>query len=141
MVGKTGCSEFLGTRRSGKLFFRSLQLGFSVALTSIVFTIFFIFFHEIPVFVVVTKIDRAPQNVLEETVQDLNKMVQKKANKRCVRIHNREQIDIVFQRDPHLEKRLCPVFLVSAVDGTGLDDVYYFLGKLKTRRSWEHKKK
>jgi len=96
---------------------------------------------KVPLFVIVTKIDMAPDNVLQDTMKNLTKMVKKKAGKRCVRVKNEEEVNKCFDYDPSLEKKLCPVFQVSAVDGRGIDLLHYFLAQLRPRRSWEHKKK
>jgi len=96
---------------------------------------------KVPLFVVITKIDIAPANVLADTMKQLQKLVKKKAGKKCVRTKTTEEVDSVFEYDRMLERKLCPVFQISAVEGAGLDVLNYFLAQLKPRKAWEHKKK
>ena len=70
---------------------------------------------EIPVMVIVTKVDMCPENVLRNTVRDLLTICAVLLAKKIpVIVRNQENIDFCLSQK--LE-RACPVFLVSSVKG------------------------
>ncbi|PNY26261.1 GTP-binding protein 1 [Tolypocladium capitatum] len=83
----------------------------------------------VPVMVVVTKIDICPPNILEETITQITKIMRSPgARKVPTFIKNREEcIDTATQFVSH---RICPVFQVSNVTGENLDLVRTFLNIL-----------
>ncbi|KND90803.1 GTP-binding protein 1 [Tolypocladium ophioglossoides CBS 100239] len=83
----------------------------------------------VPVMVVVTKIDICPPNILEETITQINKIMRSPgARKVPTFIKNREEcINTATQFVSH---RICPVFQVSNVTGENLDLVRTFLNIL-----------
>lgn len=83
----------------------------------------------VPVMVVVTKIDICPPNILEETITQITKIMRSPgARKVPTFIKNREQcINTATQFVSH---RICPVFQVSNVTGENLDLVRTFLNIL-----------
>lgn len=83
----------------------------------------------VPVMVVVTKIDICPPNILQETIAQITKIMKSPGAKKIPTfIKNREQcVDTATQ---FVSKRICPVFLVSNVTGENLDLVRTFLNIL-----------
>ncbi|POR33408.1 GTP-binding protein 1 [Tolypocladium paradoxum] len=83
----------------------------------------------VPVMVVVTKIDICPPNILEETITQITKIMRSPgARKVPTFVKNREEcINTATQFVSH---RICPVFQVSNVTGENLDLVRTFLNIL-----------
>ncbi|KAK0388353.1 hypothetical protein NLU13_4598 [Sarocladium strictum] len=83
----------------------------------------------VPVMVVVTKIDICPPNILEETITQIKKILKSPgARKMPTFIKNRE--DCINTATQFVSQRICPVFLVSNVTGENLDLVRTFLNIL-----------
>lgn len=83
----------------------------------------------VPVMVVITKIDICPPQILEQTVTQLTKILKSQgARKIPIFIKNREEcINTATQFVSH---RICPIFQVSNVTGDNLDLVRMFLNVL-----------
>ncbi|KAG5918816.1 hypothetical protein E4U61_001431 [Claviceps capensis] len=83
----------------------------------------------VPVMVVITKIDICPPKILEETIAQITKIMRSPgARKVPIFIKNREEcINTATQFVSH---RICPVFQVSNVTGENLDLVRTFLNIL-----------
>lgn len=83
----------------------------------------------VPVMVVVTKIDICPPNILEETISQITKIMKSPgARKIPTFIKNRE--DCINTATQFVSQRICPVFQVSNVTGENLDLVRLFLNIL-----------
>ncbi|VUC32155.1 unnamed protein product [Clonostachys rosea] len=83
----------------------------------------------VPVMVVVTKIDICPPNILEETITQITKIMKSPgARKIPTFIRDREQC--INTATQFVSQRICPVFLVSNVTGECLDLVRTFLNIL-----------
>lgn len=83
----------------------------------------------VPVMVVVTKIDICPPNILEQTLQQINKILKSPgARKIPVFIRNREEC--INTATQFVSQRICPVFQLSNVTGENLDLVRTFLNIL-----------
>lgn len=83
----------------------------------------------VPVMVVVTKIDICPPNILEQTLQQIKKILKSPgARKIPVFIRNREEC--INTATQFVSQRICPVFQVSNVTGENLDLVRTFLNIL-----------
>ncbi|MCJ1429027.1 hypothetical protein MMC29_006940 [Sticta canariensis] len=80
----------------------------------------------VPVMVVITKIDICPPHILEQTITQLTRILKSPgARKIPIFIKNREQtIETATQ---FVSQRICPVFQVSNVTGENLDLVRTFL--------------
>uniref|UniRef100_A0A2P2I0S9 GTP-binding protein 1 n=2 Tax=Hirondellea gigas TaxID=1518452 RepID=A0A2P2I0S9_9CRUS len=87
----------------------------------------------VPVMVVVTKIDMCPPNVMQDTLRLLHKIL-KSAGCRKVPLLIRNEDDVVVAATNFVSERLCPIFLVSNVDGTNLHLLTMFLNLLSTPR-------
>ncbi|XP_001360838.4 GTP-binding protein 1 [Drosophila pseudoobscura] len=86
----------------------------------------------VPVFVVVTKIDMCPANVLLDNMKMLFKML-KSQGCRKVPVVVRSQDDVVLSATNFVSERLCPIFQVSNVTGDNLELLKTFLNLLSTR--------
>ncbi|XP_039484236.1 GTP-binding protein 1 [Drosophila santomea] len=86
----------------------------------------------VPVFVVVTKIDMCPANVLQENMKLLFKML-KSQGCRKVPVVVRSHDDVVLSATNFVSERLCPIFQVSNVTGDNLELLKMFLNLLSTR--------
>jgi len=86
----------------------------------------------VPVFVVVTKIDMSPPNVLQETLKLLVKIL-KSPGCRKVPVMVKSADDVVISATNFVSERLCPIFQVSNVTGENLDYLKMFLNLLSTR--------
>merc|ERR1712025_898606 len=82
----------------------------------------------VPVFVVVTKIDMCPPNVLQETLKLL-----KSPGCRKVPVMVKTADDVVLSATNFVSERLCPIFQVSNVTGENMDYLKMFLNLLSTR--------
>lgn len=86
----------------------------------------------VPVFVVVTKIDMCPPNVLQDNLKLLFKIL-KSQGCRKVPVMVKTPDDVVLSATNFVSERLCPIFQVSNVTGENLDLLKMFLNLLTTR--------
>lgn len=86
----------------------------------------------VPVFVVVTKIDMCPPNVLQDTLRLLVRIL-KSPGCRKVPVMVKSSDDVVISATNFVSERLCPIFQVSNVNGDNLDLLKTFLNLLTTR--------
>ncbi|CAD6568199.1 MAG: hypothetical protein ASARMPRED_001457 [Alectoria sarmentosa] len=83
----------------------------------------------VPVMVVITKIDICPPQILEQTITQLTRILKSPgARKIPIFIKNRE--DTIETATQFISQRICPVFQVSNVTGESLDLVRTFLNIL-----------
>lgn len=83
----------------------------------------------VPVMVVITKIDICPPHILEQTITQLTKILKSPgARKLPIFIKNREQC--ITTATQFVSQRICPVFQVSNVTGENLSLVREFLNIL-----------
>ncbi|XP_065082482.1 GTP-binding protein 1 [Ochlerotatus camptorhynchus] len=86
----------------------------------------------VPVFVVVTKIDMCPPNVLQENLKLLYKIL-KSQGCRKVPVMVKTADDVVLSATNFVSERLCPIFQVSNVTGENLELLKMFLNLLTVR--------
>lgn len=86
----------------------------------------------VPVFVVVTKIDMCPPNVLQETIKLLTRIL-KSPGCRKIPMLVQNTDDVVVTATNFTSERMCPVFQVSNVTGENLNLLKMFLNLLSTR--------
>lgn len=86
----------------------------------------------VPVFVVVTKIDMCPPNILQETLQMLHKIL-KSPGCRKIPVLVQNVDDVVVSATNFTSERMCPMFQVSNVTGENLHLLKMFLNLLSTR--------
>ncbi|GBP08708.1 GTP-binding protein 1 [Eumeta japonica] len=86
----------------------------------------------VPVFVVVTKIDMCPPNVLQDNLKLLFKIL-KSQGCRKVPVMVKTPDEVVLSATNFVSERLCPIFQVSNVTGENLNLLKMFLNLLTTR--------
>ena len=84
---------------------------------------------QVPIFVIITKIDMTPPNVLEETIKQLTKIL-KSSGVRKIPLFVKSKDDAILAATHSVGGRVCPVFSVSNVTGEGVDYVKSFLNIL-----------
>lgn len=83
----------------------------------------------VPIMVVVTKIDICPPNILEQTITQITKILKSPGAKKIpIFIKNREEC--INTATQFVSQRICPIFQVSNVTGENLDLVRIFLNIL-----------
>lgn len=87
----------------------------------------------VPVFIVVTKIDMCPANILENTMKTLKKLM-RAPSVRKMPLEVKTQNDVVMAAH-HLTERICPIFQISNVTGQNLDLLKSFFNMLTSRSS------
>jgi len=90
----------------------------------------------VPVFLVVTKIDMCPDNILKETMQQIKKIL-KSPGCRKIPVIVRNEDDVVVAARNFVSERIAPIFCVSNVTGHNLDLLRKFLNLLPIRTDWE----
>ncbi|KAL9106144.1 MAG: hypothetical protein Q9227_008792 [Pyrenula ochraceoflavens] len=83
----------------------------------------------VPVMVVITKIDICPPQILEQTISQLTKIL-KSPGARKIPIFVKTREDTVQTATQFVSQRICPIFQVSNVTGESLDLVRTFLNIL-----------
>lgn len=83
----------------------------------------------VPVLVVITKIDICPPQILAQTIQQLTKIL-KSPGARKIPIFIKSKDDVINTATQFVSERICPIFQVSNVTGEGLDYVRSFLNIL-----------
>ncbi|AFA39614.1 GTPase [Pyrobaculum oguniense TE7] len=91
----------------------------------------------IPVFVVVTRIDIAPDEVFKRTVDDVVRIL-KMPGVSKIPFVVRDAGDVVPAAEAMPAGRVAPIFYVSSVTGHGLDLLLRFLSLLPKRRRWDY---
>ena len=91
----------------------------------------------VPVFVVITKIDMCPDNVLKETLKLVIRIVKSPGCRKIpALVQNKD--DVITCALNFSSLRLCPIFQVSNVAGTNLDLLKHFLNLLNGRIPGRH---
>jgi GTPase len=83
---------------------------------------------KIPVFVVFTKVDLAPAEVLKGNLEKITKILKVHCNKIPKIVRNEKEVDEVC--DTVAQGKISPIFLTSNLTGEGMDVIRKFLGKL-----------
>ncbi|XP_056637461.1 GTP-binding protein 1 [Diorhabda sublineata] len=89
----------------------------------------------VPVFVVVTKIDMCPANILQDNLKMLVRIL-KSPGCRKVPVMVKTSDDVVLSATNFVSERLCPIFQVSNVTGENLLLLKTFLNLLTTRMEY-----
>jgi GTPase len=94
----------------------------------------------IPTFVTVTKIDIAPENILERTLDTLQKFLAKKTGGKRQAMLIRSTDDILALFETYYSKgdiiTPVPIFQVSSVSGIGLDMLRDYISRLPVYKDW-----
>ncbi|XP_069764099.1 GTP-binding protein 1-like isoform X3 [Narcine bancroftii] len=90
----------------------------------------------VPVFVVVTKIDMCPSNILQETLKLLQRLLKSPGCRKIpVLVQNKD--DVIVTASNFSSERMCPIFQISNVTGENLDLLKMFLNLLSPRTSFK----
>ena len=87
---------------------------------------------KIPFFIVITKVDFVPKEILNETMKTVKKLLNVQSVKRNPYFIEDNQ-DIEKCQEGLFEDVLCPIFKVSSVSGEGLSELISFIRGLKSR--------
>eukprot|EP00117_Sycon_ciliatum_P025947 scpid46976/ scgid21417/ GTP-binding protein 1 len=90
----------------------------------------------VPVFVVVTKIDMCPPAVLQDTLRLLTRILKSPGCRKIPLLVNNDD-DVILAATNFVSERMCPVFQVSNVTGENLDLLKRFLNLLSSRMSYQ----
>ena len=86
----------------------------------------------IPLTVVVTKVDLASDHILGQTKRELFKVLKSgAANKLPVQMRSAKDVEMVVGAEGD---KVCPVFFVSCVTGVHINLLHDYIGRLKTKR-------
>ncbi|XP_036401656.1 GTP-binding protein 1-like isoform X1 [Megalops cyprinoides] len=89
----------------------------------------------VPVFVVVTKIDMCPANILQETLKLLQRLLKSPGCRKIpVLVQNKD--DVIVTASNFSSERMCPIFQISNVTGENMDLLKMFLNLLSSRTSY-----
>ena len=92
---------------------------------------------KLPIFVVITKIDTAPDHVRKNTVQRITRILKSPGvRKHPYKVRTMDSVFSCARNMQGGQDSLVPMFFVSNVDGTGLDYVRTFLNLLPMRNHW-----
>ena len=92
----------------------------------------------VPAFFVVSKIDFAPEDITKATVLELCTVLKKPGVRKRPFIV-RTEADVYSAAANMASDSIAPIFLVSSVDGRGLDHLRLFLNLLPQRHAWGEK--
>lgn len=91
---------------------------------------------EIPLICIVTKVDLAPTTVLEASKKQLFRILKSSAaNKIPIQMRSEKDIETVITNSEN-SKKICPVFFISAVNGTHIPLLTSYLSKLRPHHEW-----
>jgi GTPase len=95
----------------------------------------------IPIIIVITKIDMAPKNILKETIQSV-KTIFHKRNMKTMNMNDTSDIKIMkeFYKSGNY-KSIIPIFKLSSVSGEGLPNFKQFVFNLDPYKRYELKEK
>ncbi|XP_034054949.1 GTP-binding protein 1-like [Gymnodraco acuticeps] len=86
----------------------------------------------VPVFVVVTKIDMCPANILQETLKLLQRLLKSPGCRKIpVLVQNKD--DVIVTASNFSSERMCPIFQISNVTGENMELLKMFLNLLSSR--------
>ena len=89
----------------------------------------------VPLFVVVTKVDLCPEPVMKETMKQLSRLLRLPgARKQPYAVRNVE--DLMLAVRSFGKTAITPVFSISSVDGTNVPLLRQFFNLMPSRRSW-----
>lgn len=90
----------------------------------------------VPVMVIVTKIDICPPHILQETLSQLTKIL-KSPGARKIPVFIKDMEETINTATQFVSQRICPIFQVSNVTGQNLDQVRTFLNILPHRGQYD----
>lgn len=92
---------------------------------------------KMPTYVVITKVDIAPEHVLAQTLKVITRILKSNAAGRLMPSVIKTMDDVMNGASQIRNGKLVPIFLVSNVTGEGLDLLKAFLNLLPSKPEWE----
>ncbi|KAJ3222548.1 Short integuments 2, mitochondrial [Clydaea vesicula] len=83
----------------------------------------------VPVFIVITKIDMCPKNILEATITQLTKVLRSSGCRKIPIFVNNDE-DVLVATSSFVSERICPIFQISNLTGENLPLLKLFLNLL-----------
>ncbi|KAL8860058.1 MAG: hypothetical protein Q9178_003607 [Gyalolechia marmorata] len=93
---------------------------------------------QVPVMVIITKIDICPPQILQQTITQLTRIL-KSPGARKIPIFVKSRDETIETATQFVSQRICPIFQVSNVTGEGLDNVRTFLNILPHHGHYDEK--
>lgn len=94
---------------------------------------------KVPVFIAVTKIDLAPINIYEQTINHLQRLLKSPSAGKKLPVLVKSMEEVTLSAQNIVNDRVVPIFSISNVTGQGLDLLRSFLNLVPSRRNWrEH---
>lgn len=127
VFGMTGCAPdyvmlIIGSN-AGIIGMTKEHLGLALALN-------------VPVLVVVTKIDMCPPNILDATMKHLAKTLKSPGCRKIpMFIKNMEDVAVTAQN--FVSERICPIFQISSVSGNNVDLLKQFINLLPSYKNYD----
>jgi len=90
----------------------------------------------VPIFIVVTKIDICPENVLKQTLDSIKKILKSPGIKKIPLLVKRED-DVIVSSKEISSARIVPIFCISNVTGKNVDLLKKFLNLLPSTHDWD----
>jgi GTPase len=87
---------------------------------------------KIPIFIIITKVDIAPEDVFKQTMDNLTKILKSPAAQKLPVVVKEDDDPAIFA-DNIVSDRVCPIFVCSSVKGTGIPQLKQFISKLTSR--------
>ncbi len=87
---------------------------------------------KIPIMVVMTKIDVAPDEIKKQTFENIKKILNQSGSKQ-IPILIKEEDDLTEYSKDFLNGLICPIFMVSSTTGEMIEKLRSFIGNLKSR--------
>lgn len=91
---------------------------------------------KVPCYIVVTKIDICPPNILEQTLTMLKRILKAPGSKKLPLIVNSPD-DVILAARNFNSERMAPIFQISNVTGENLDLLKMFLSLISPQKNWE----
>eukprot|EP00029_Vermamoeba_vermiformis_P003650 TRINITY_DN1418_c0_g1_i1.p1 TRINITY_DN1418_c0_g1~~TRINITY_DN1418_c0_g1_i1.p1 ORF type:complete len:688 (-),score=173.48 TRINITY_DN1418_c0_g1_i1:161-2224(-) len=91
---------------------------------------------KIPVVIIVTKVDICPENVLKQTLEDIQRILKVRGVRKMSMIVKNEEDMITCIKNIHND-RIVPIFLLSSVTGKNVEILRQFLNVIPPRIQWD----
>ena len=85
----------------------------------------------VPVFIVITKVDMCPPNILASTIKQLSKLLRSSGCRKIPMYINTIE-DVLVTSNNFVSERICPIFQISNVTGQCLDLLRLFLNLIRS---------
>ena len=87
----------------------------------------------VPIFVAITKVDIAPEEIYEKTINKLKQILEGKSVKKNPILVEEEDKNLDEYARRMYDENICPIFTTSNVTGKGITELKYFMSSLRSR--------